>query len=102
MGIRSIQALAFAALTTAAIVVAAATIPSTEADVCVLPTTTADNGSVQLAAMFTNDSDTAEASLFSNAPLLIYAMNEVARESDGVTLVDVSDVTSCGHHKNII
>jgi len=102
MGVRAIPALAFTSLMTAAITVAAATLPSAEADVCALPSTTADAGHIQLAAMFTQGADREEHSLFSDAPLFIYAMNEVARESDGVTLVDVSDVTSCASHKTII
>jgi hypothetical protein len=102
MGIQSIQGLAFAGLITAAIMVAVETTPSTKADVCVLPTTAADSAAIEFAAMFRDDSDRVEASLFNDAPLFIYAVNEVARESDGVTLVDVSDVTSCAHHKNII
>jgi hypothetical protein len=51
--------------------------------------------------MFTSD-DRAEASLFSDAPLFIYAMNDVARASDGIDLIDVSDVTSCARNKNSI
>ena len=103
MGTRTISALALAGLTTASISFAAATIPTLEADVCALPATVAAAGRVELAAMFTNgDADRDETNLFSDAPLLIYAMNDVARESDGVTLVDVSGVTSCASHKIII
>lgn len=100
MGIQSVQTLAFAGLVTAAIAFAAQTTPLTQADVCVAPMI-ATSGSIELAAMFTSD-DRAQASLFSDAPLFIYAMNEVARESDGVDLIDVSDVTSCARHKNSI
>jgi hypothetical protein len=97
---RAIPALAFAGLMTVAIAVAAETAPSREADVCALPQIVADAGHVELASMFTNDARE-ELTLFSDAPSFIYAMNEDARESDGVTLVDVSEITSCAH-KNII
>ena len=101
MRIQSIQGLAFAGLLTAVITVAAQTMPAAEADVCVLrPTSVADNATVELASLF--QSDRADASLFENAPLFIYAMNDAARESDGVELIDVSGVTSCTSHKNII
>jgi hypothetical protein len=103
MDTRAMPALAFAGLMTVAIAVAVQTAPSREADICVLPQTVAEEGHVELAAMFTNDTQRADRTLFSDAPLFIYAMNDVARASDGVTLVDVSDVTSsCARHKNII
>ena len=101
MRIQSIQGLAFAGLLTAVITVAAQTMPAAEADVCVLrPTSVADNATVELASLF--QPARADASLFENAPLFIYAMNDAARESDGVELIDVSGVTSCTSHKNII
>jgi hypothetical protein len=103
MGTRAISALALAGVMTASIAFAAATMPTTEADVCAAAPTLADAGQIELAAMFTaNNADRDEHDLFSDAPLFIYATNEVARESDGVTLVDVSDVTSCASRKNII
>ena len=98
---RTIPALAFASLVTVAIAVAAQTTPLRAADVCALPQATASTGNVELAAMFTNDARV-EQTLFNDAPLFIYAMNDAARTSDGVTLLDVSDVTSCASHKNII
>ena len=103
MDTRAMPALAFAGLMTVVIAVAVQTAPSREADVCVLPQTFADNGRVELAAMFTNKAQRPELALFNDAPLFIYAMNDVARASDGVTLVDVSDVTSpCARRKNMI
>jgi hypothetical protein len=98
---RAIPALAFAGLMTVAIAVAAQTAPSREANVCMLPQALADTSHVELASLFTNDARE-ELTLFSDAPSFIYAMNEDARQSDGVTLVDVSDVTSCASRKNII
>src|SRR5262245_22078735 len=95
MRIQSIQGLSVAALLTTVITVAAQTMPVVEADVCVLrPSMVTDNASIQLASLFVSDRSE-QASLFSDAPLFIYAMNEVARESDGVDLVDVNSVTSC-------
>lgn len=103
MATRAIPVLAFAGLMTASIAFAAATIPAADADICALPTMAADAGHVALASMFTNtDTDRDEQNLFSNAPLFIYATNDVARESDGVTLVNVSGVTSCASHKIVI
>jgi len=103
MATRTIPALAFAGLMTASVAFAAQPIPANEADVCALPAPLADAGDVKLAALFTNsDADRDKEDLFSDAPLLIYAMNEVARESDGVMLVDVSGVTSCVAHKTSI
>jgi len=103
MTTRAIPALAFAGLMTASIAFAAQSVPSRDTDICALPTVTADIGGVELASMFTsNDADRDERSLFSDAPLFIYAMNKTARESDGVTLVDVSGVTSCASHKIIV
>jgi hypothetical protein len=102
MRIQSIQGLAFAGLLTAVISAAAQTMPTAEADVCVLrPSSIADNAAVELASLFRSD-DHADASLFENAPLFIYAMNDVARQSDGVELIDVSGVTSCTVHSNAI
>ena len=100
MGTRSMQFLSFAVLSIVAAGVVAQTAPASEADVCRL--TIAPEGSVELAAMFTRDSEFADAGLFADAPLFIYAMNDVAFESQGATLVDVSDVTHCGRHKNIV
>lgn len=100
MATQTISALAFAGLLTVAIGVAAQTAPSREADVCVLPQ--ADTSKVELAALFSADTPRQEQTLFSDAPLFIYAMNEAARDSDGVMLVDVNPVASCASHKNII
>ncbi|MBI1212345.1 MAG: hypothetical protein GC190_12845 [Alphaproteobacteria bacterium] len=99
---RTIPALAFAGLVTVAIAVAAQTAPLREADICALPQTQADRSQVELASMFTDDSAREPRSLFSDAPLFIYAMNDVARASDGVTLIDVKGVASCTSHKNIV
>ena len=91
MDTRAMPALAFAGLMTVAIAVAVQTAPSREANVCVLPQTFADEGHVD-----------GEAGALGGQEGVV-RMNDVARASDGVTLVDVSDVTSsCARHKNII
>lgn len=100
MGTRSIQFLSFAVLSIVAAGVVAQTAPANEADVCRL--TIAPEQAVELAAMFTSDSEVADAGLFADAPSFIYAMNDGAFESQGATLVDVRDVTNCARHKNII
>ena len=101
MDIRSIQLFAFALLSLAATTVALQTTPSNASNVCTLKMA-ADDAAVDLAALFAPDAEFADAGLFRNAPLLIYAMNDVARESDGTTLVDVSGVTSCVRHDDVI
>ena len=64
---------------------------------------TANDGAIALAALFTRDAKFENASLFSEAPLFIYAMNDAARATDGVVLVDIGGVTSCASDKkNII
>lgn len=103
MGTRTITALAFAGLMTSSIAFAVQSMPTSTADICALPATFADPGRVELASMFTNnDAGSHDRNLFRDAPAFIYAMNEVARESDGVKLVDVRGVASCSAHKNII
>lgn len=101
MGIRSLQLFAFALLSFAATAVAFQTTPSNASNACTLKMA-ADDASVDLAALFAPDAEVADAGLFGNTPLFIYAMNDVARESDGTALVDVSGVTSCMRHDDVI
>lgn len=104
MGTRSIQILSFALLSMTALVVVAQTAPSDASSECRL-TAEPSARTVELASMFTSDVDQADATdagLFAAPPAFVYALNEMAMESHGVTLVDVSDVTTCDRHKNII
>ena len=101
MGIRSIQFFALGLLSAATAAIAIQTTPSDAANVCRLAAAS-DEGAIELAAMFTPDAEFTNANLFRNAPILIYATNDVAREYDGVTLVDVSNVTSCAQTDNVI
>ncbi len=101
MGMRSIQFLAFAALTVVAGSVAIQTAPSSAANVCRL-TIIADHWSVELAALFTNDAEDAGTNLFDDAARFIYAADDIASDSNAAILIDVSDVTRCAHGKNII
>ena len=104
MGVRSIQILSFALLSATALIVVAQTTPSGASSECRLPRESAAR-SVELASLFTgnaDDADAIDAGLFSAPPAFVYALNEIAMESRGVTLVDVSDVTTCDRHKNII
>jgi len=101
MGIRSIQLIAFAALSLVAILVAFETTPSNASNVCTLNIAASD-ASLELASLFSPDAEFADASFFNDAPLLIYVMNDAARESDGTELVAVRSVTSCSHHGDVI
>ncbi len=101
MGIRSIQLLALGVLAAAATLVAAQTTSLRAANECRLTVATDEASAIELAAMFVNDND-ADSNLFTDAALFTYAANDIALESQGVTLLDVSDVTHCARHKNII
>src|SRR5713226_9347837 len=101
MGIRSIQFLALAILSSAASLVAAQTATPSTADECRLTTASNDAAAVELAAMFASNDD-ADINVSADAPLFVYAVNDAPLESEGAVLVDVSDVTTCSHHKNII
>ena len=101
MGMRSIQFLAFAALALVAASVSIQTAPSSAANVCRL-TVTPDHGSIDLAALFTNDAEDAGADLFDDAARFIYVANDITSDSNAAKLIDVSDVTRCAHSKNII
>jgi hypothetical protein len=101
MGIRSIQFLALGALTAAATLVAAQTTSLRAANECRLTVATDDASAMEFAAMFTSNND-ADSNVFADSPLFIYAANDIAVESEGVMLLDVSDVTNCPRHKNII
>jgi hypothetical protein len=100
MGIRSIQFMALAVLSLAAGAVAIQTAPSDAANVCVF-STDAGNG-VELASLFTSDTQVAEGGAFANAPLFIYAANDAVFEAEGIAFVDVKNVTSCAHHGDVI
>ena len=101
MDMRSIQFLAFAALTVVAGSVAVQTAPSRAANVCRL-TVAPDHASVELAALFTNDAEDAGASQFDDTTQLIYTTNDIIFDSNAAILIDVSDVTRCAHSKNTI
>ena len=100
MGMRSIQFLACATLTVVAGFVAIQTGPSSAADVCRL-TVVPDHGSVELAALFTNDAEDAGANSWDDAAQFIYVADDIASDSNTAILIDVSDVTRCAHGKNI-
>ncbi len=100
MATRSIQILAFIALSLASTAVAIAMSPG-ETNACRLPMV-ADTGSVELASMFREDGNTELASdTFADAPRFIFAMNDSALESQA-KLLDVSNVLNCGERKNVI
>lgn len=101
MGIRSIQFLALAILSSAATLVAAQTTSFSAANECRLTTASDDAAAIELAAMFTSNDD-GDMNVSADASLFVYAVNPVALESEGAALVDVSDVTDCSRHKNII
>ena len=100
MGVRSIQLSAFVALALAVTAVSIQTAPSSAAEECRM--SLADNEAIQLASLFTPESEFENASLFSNVSFAIYATDDTVREVDGATLVDVSYVTHCTSRKNII
>jgi hypothetical protein len=101
MGIRSIQFLALAILSSAASLVAAQTTSLSAANECRLTTARDETAAVELAAMFTSNDD-ADVNVSADGSLFVYAVNAVPLESEGAVLVDVSDVTNCSRHKNII
>jgi hypothetical protein len=101
MGIRSIQFLALAILSSAATLVAAQTTPLSAVNECRLTTASDDAAAIELAAMFTSNDD-ADMNISANASLFVYAANGVPADSETALLVDVSDVTNCSRHKNII